>query len=138
LLAIPDVGEIVASSILSFFADANISAQIDTLLAHGVAPQSETAANTSSPLSGKIIVVTGTLPSLGRREAEELIERNGAKAAGSVSRNTDYVLYGENAGSKLDKARELNIPLLTEPEFLAMLGTSKDEQRDPAPVTLFS
>ncbi|MEN6419181.1 MAG: helix-hairpin-helix domain-containing protein, partial [Clostridiaceae bacterium] len=110
LLAISDVGEIVADSILKFFADASIAAQIDTLLSYGVAPQSEQAANTSSPISGKTIVVTGTLPTLGRREAEALIEQNGGKTAGSVSKKTDYVLYGESAGSKLDKARELGVP----------------------------
>ena len=67
---------------------------------------------------------------MGRREAETLIEQNGAKAAGSVSKNTDYVLYGESAGSKLDKARELNIPLLTEEEFLKLINdprASRDE-----------
>lgn len=134
LLAIPDVGGIVAESILSFFGDANIASQIDQLLAHGVSPQSEQAANTNSPIAGKTIVVTGTLPTLGRREAEALIEQNGAKAAGSVSKKTDYVLYGESAGSKLDKARELGIPLLTEAEFLALIGETPREEN---PVTLF-
>lgn len=134
LLAIPDVGGIVAESILSFFGDANITAQIDQLLAHGVSPQSEQAANTASPIAGKTIVVTGTLPTLGRREAEALIEQNGANAAGSVSKKTDYVLYGESAGSKLDKARELGIPLLTENEFLALIG---EEPRAESAVTLF-
>lgn len=134
LIAIPDVGGIVADSILSFFEDSNISAQIDQLLALGVSPQSEQAANTSSPIAGKTIVVTGTLPTLGRREAETLIEQNGAKAAGSVSKKTDYVLYGESAGSKLDKARELGVPLLTESEFLALIGESP---REEDAVTLF-
>ena len=134
LIAIPDVGGIVADSILSFFEDSNISAQIDQLLALGVSPQSEQAANTSSPIAGKTIVVTGTLPTLGRREAETLIEQNGAKAAGSVSKKTDYVLYGESAGSKLDKARELGVPLLTEAEFLALLG---EAPREAGAVTLF-
>jgi len=134
LLAIPDVGGIVAESILSFFGDANIASQIDQLLAHGVSPQSEQAANTNSPIAGKTIVVTGTLPTLGRREAEALIEQNGAKAAGSVSKKTDYVLYGESAGSKLDKARELGIPLLTEAEFLSLIGETPREEN---PVTLF-
>ena len=134
LLAIPDVGGIVAESILSFFGDSNISSQIDQLLAYGVSPQSEQAANTASPIAGKTIVVTGTLPTLGRREAEALIEQNGANAAGSVSKKTDYVLYGESAGSKLDKARELGIPLLTEAEFLALIGTSP---REEGAVTLF-
>jgi DNA ligase (NAD+) len=134
LLAIPDVGGIVAESILSFFGDANISAQIDQLLALGVSPQSEQAANTTSPIAGMTIVVTGTLPTLGRREAEALIEQNGAKAAGSVSKKTDYVLYGESAGSKLDKARELGVPLLTEAEFLELLG---EPPREEGSVTLF-
>ena len=134
LLAIPDVGGIVAQSILSFFGDINISAQIDQLLTYGVAPQSEQAANTTSPIAGKTIVVTGTLPTLGRREAEALIEQNGAKAAGSVSKKTNYVLYGESAGSKLDKARELGVPLLTENEFLALIG---ETPREETAVTLF-
>ncbi|MDP3446725.1 MAG: NAD-dependent DNA ligase LigA, partial [Eubacteriales bacterium] len=109
LLATPDVGGIVAESILSFFGDANISAQIDQLLAYGVSPVSEQATNTASPIAGKTIVVTGTLPTLGRKDVEALIEQNGAKAVGSVSKKTDYVLYGESAGSKLDKARELGV-----------------------------
>ncbi len=137
LLAIPDVGGIVAESILSFFGDANIAAQIDQLLAHGVSPQSGQAANTLSPIAGKTIVVTGTLPSLGRREAEALIEQNGAKAAGSVSKKTDYVLYGESAGSKLDKARELSIPLLTEAAFLELIGEPARIDSDGTPVQLF-
>ncbi len=134
LLAIPDVGGIVAESILSFFGDRNIASQIDQLLAYGVSPQGEQAANTASPIAGKTIVVTGTLPTLGRREAEALIEQNGANAAGSVSKKTDYVLYGESAGSKLDKARELGIPLLTEAEFLSLIGESP---REEGAVTLF-
>ena len=137
LLAIPDVGGIVAESILSFFADANIAAQIDALLGYGVSPESEQAANTASPIAGKTIVVTGTLPTLGRREAETLIEQNGAKAAGSVSKNTDFVLYGDSAGSKLEKARELNVPLLTEKEFLALLCEPRNEETENTPVTLF-
>ncbi len=122
LLAIPDIGEIVADSILSFFADPSIAAQVDALLDHGVSPQEERTVASDSPIAGKTVVVTGTLPSLGRRDAEALIEQNGGKAAGSVSKKTDYVLYGENAGSKLDKARELNVPLLTEDEFFALIG----------------
>ncbi|MEA4869455.1 DNA ligase [bioreactor metagenome] len=137
LLAIPDIGGIVAESVLSFFGDANIAAQIDTLLSYGVSPESEQAANTASSIAGKTIVVTGTLPTLGRREAETLIEQNGAKAAGSVSKKTDYVLYGESAGSKLDKARELNIPLLTEQEFLELIGEPPHTEESGAPVTLF-
>ncbi len=130
LLAVKDVGEIVAESILSFFSDARISAQVDQLLSYGVSPQGERAANTASPIAGKTIVVTGTLPTLGRREAEALVEQNGGKAAGSVSKKTDYVLYGENAGSKLDKAKQLGIALLTEKEFLKLLGETPENLTD--------
>ena len=73
-------------------------------------------------LKGLTIVVTGTLPTLGRKEAAELIESNGGKCTGSVSKKTSYVLAGEAAGSKLDKARALGIPVITEEEFLSMIG----------------
>ena len=122
LLAIPDVGEIVADSIRSFFDDPSIAAQVDALLAHGVQPAEEEAGSMDSPIAGKTLVVTGTLPTMGRREAEALIERFGGKAAGSVSKKTDYVLAGENAGSKLDKAKELNVPVLDEAAFLKLIG----------------
>lgn len=73
-------------------------------------------------LTGKTIVVTGTLPTMGRKEATELILSLGGKAAGSVSKKTDYVLAGENAGSKLTKAQELGIPVLSEEMFLEMVS----------------
>ena len=72
-------------------------------------------------LASKTVVVTGTLPNLSRNEAKALIESHGGKAAGSVSKKTDYVLAGEAAGSKLTKAQELGIPVLSEAEFLALL-----------------
>lgn len=122
LLAIDDVGDIVADSILDFFGDPSISAQVDALLAHGVDPQPEAAAGVDSPLAGRTVVVTGTLSSMGRREAEALIERLGGRAAGSVSKKTDYVLAGESAGSKLDRARALGIPVLDEAAFYKLIG----------------
>ena len=72
-------------------------------------------------IAGKTFVITGTLPSMGRRDAQELIERNGGKVAGSVSKKTDYLVAGEAAGSKLQRARELGVPVLTEEALLAML-----------------
>ena len=72
--------------------------------------------------SAKTVVVTGTLPTLGRKEASELIEKYGGKASGSVSKKTDYVLAGENAGSKLTKAQELGIPVISEEQLKEMLG----------------
>lgn len=122
LLAIDDVGEIVADSILGFFGDPSIAAQVDALLGCGVSPAQEADAGAESPLAGKTVVVTGTLPSMGRREAEALIERMGGRAAGSVSKKTDYVLAGESAGSKLDKARALGVPVLDEAAFFALIG----------------
>ncbi len=122
LLNVPDIGEIVAESILSFFADEGIAGQVDALLEAGVQPSEEQQTASEGPLYGKTVVVTGTLPTLGRREAEALIVRHGGKAAGSVSKKTDYVLAGEAAGSKLDKARELGVAILDEPTFLTMIG----------------
>ena len=124
LLAIDDVGEIVADSVLGFFSDPSIAAQVDALLAHGVSPAPEAAAASESPIAGKTLVVTGTLPTLSRRDAEALIERMGGRAAGSVSKKTDYVLAGEAAGSKLDRAQALGIPILDEAAFLALIGES--------------
>ena len=120
LVAIEDVGDIVAESILSFFHDPRISRQIDDLIAYGVSPVADRAA-TDSPISGKTIVVTGTLPTLSRKEAEDLIMSHGGKAAGSVSKKTDYVLAGEAAGSKLTKAQQLGIPVIDEQTLLDWL-----------------
>ena len=123
LAAIDDVGDIVADGIVSFFADTRIADQIDRLLELGVHP--EEAAKTADgplPLAGLTVVVTGTLPTLSRRDAENLIEQNGGKAAGSVSKNTAFVVVGENAGSKADKAQSLGIPMIDEAEFLKRIG----------------
>ncbi len=124
LMAVQDVGEVVAESIIAFFGDSSISAQVDRLLAHGVSPRPEEVQQ-QSPITGKTIVVTGTLPTLDRREAEAMIERLGGKAAGSVSKKTGYVLAGENAGSKLTKAKELGIPVLSEEEFFQLIGEQR-------------
>lgn len=124
LTEVPDVGEIVARSIVEFFEDPSIATQVDRLLAHGVKPRPEEVQQ-DSPISGKTIVVTGTLEKLDRRQAEALIESLGGKAAGSVSKKTDYVLAGESAGSKLTKARELGVRVLNEQEFFELIGETK-------------
>ncbi len=124
LTEVPDVGEIVARSIVEFFADPSIATQVDRLLAHGVKPRPEKVQQ-DSPISGKTIVVTGTLEKLDRRQAEALIESLGGKASGSVSKKTDYVLAGESAGSKLTKARELGVRVLNEQEFFELIGETK-------------
>ena len=123
LAAIDDIGDVVANDIVTFFGDARIADQIDRLLELGVHPE-ETIKSESGPLplAGMTVVITGTLATLSRRDAEELVERNGGKAAGSVSKNTSFVVVGENAGSKADKATKLGIPMLSETEFLQRIG----------------
>ena len=121
LTAIPDVGEIVAASVVEFFAYPENLEMVERLLEAGVAPKHESD-RVSEVLLGKTVVVTGTLPSLSRDEAEKLIAQHGGKAAGSVSKKTSFVLAGEKAGSKLDKANSLGIPVLDEAAFMALLN----------------
>ncbi len=122
LVAVSDIGEISAECIRSFFADEKNRRILERLRADGVNMEAQESEVIDSPLSGKTVVVTGTLPTLGRKEAQELIERYGGKASGSVSKKTDYVLAGEHAGSKLTKAQELGIPVLSEDDLRRMLG----------------
>lgn len=117
LVAIPDVGVIVAQSITEFFSFPENMEMIDRLLKAGVHPR-EAQQQTGGVLDGLTIVVTGTLPTLSRNEAEELIRRHGGKAASSVSKKTAFVVAGEAAGSKLTKAQQLGIPVLDEAAFM--------------------
>ena len=117
-----DIGEVSAECIRRFFLDEENRRIVARLKEAGVNMSAEEAEVLESPISGKTVVVTGTLSSLGRKEAQELIEKYGGKAAGSVSKKTDYVLAGEAAGSKLTKAQELGIPVLSEEEFKTLLG----------------
>ena len=121
LLAVNDIGEVSAECILKYFASEKNQDIIARLQQAGVNMHMSEAEETGDTLAGMTIVVTGTLPTLGRKEAQELIEKNGGKAAGSVSKKTSYVLAGENAGSKLTKAQDLGIPVLSETEFLQMI-----------------
>lgn len=122
IMAVRDIGEISARAIFDYFRDeANISI-INRLKEQGVNMVLEDTGIVSDILGGKTVVITGTLPTLGRSEAKTLIEANGGKAAGSVSKKTDYVLAGEAAGSKLTKAQELGITVIDEAEFLRMIG----------------
>jgi DNA ligase (NAD+) len=90
------------------------------LLAAGVGPE-QPKTQRSDKLAGKTIVVTGTLGSLSRQQAEQAIRQAGAKAASSVSKKTDYVLAGQNPGSKLDKAKELGVEVINEEQFMEMI-----------------
>ena len=124
LLEIPDVGPIVASSIRNYFSDERNMELINALknehLNFEYKGSTATAAN--SYFSGKTVVLTGTLSKYGRKEATEILENLGAKVTGSVSKATDVVIAGVEAGSKLDKAHALGITVLDEEEFLALLG----------------
>jgi DNA ligase (NAD+) len=119
---IPDIGPIVAESIVDFFAEAHNREEIARLISAGVHwEEHEGAAPTTGLLAGKLFVLTGTLPGLKREEAKELIEAAGGKVSGSVSKKTSYVIAGEEAGSKLDRARELGIAILDEAGLLQLL-----------------
>ena len=122
LTAMDDVGEIVADSIVSFFADPDNRRLVDALLAAGVSPQWEAKDTSGGAFAGMTVVVTGTLASMGRSEAEEAIRDAGGKAAGSVSKKTSLVVAGESAGSKLAKAQSLGVEVIGEAEFLRRLG----------------
>ena len=120
-LQIPDIGETTARDLYEFFHDEDNRSLIMRMKEAGVNMQVEEEEGASDKLAGMTIVVTGTLPSLGRKEAEELIVKNGGKAAGSVSKKTSMVLAGEAAGSKLTKAQDLGIKIINEEEFLEMI-----------------
>lgn len=121
LLTISEVGDIVADSILDFFSDPYTVAVIDHLLEKGVIPK-DAAQETGGKLQNMTFVVTGTLPTLSRQQAEDMVRANGGTTASSVSRKTTYLLLGENPGSKLVKAQSLNVPVISEAEFLALIG----------------
>lgn len=114
-------GEIGAKSVVEYFEKDTVKLVIQKLKDAGVNTQYKSS-RTSDILSGKTFVVTGTLPNLSRDEAEKLIADNGGKAASSVSKKTSYVLAGEKAGSKLEKAKTLGIPVIDEQEFLNMIN----------------
>ena len=122
LTGMDDVGEIVAESIRAFFADPASARLVDALLAAGVQPQSPKKIASGGAFEGMTVVVTGTLEHFSRAEAEEAIRRNGGKAAGSVSKKTSLVVYGEAAGSKLEKARALGVETIDEEEFQRRLN----------------
>lgn len=123
LLEIPDVGPVVAHSIVSYFSDSFNQQLVFKLKEHGVNFKylGSTSRAANSYFSGKTCVLTGTLSSMGRKEATELLENLGAKVTGSVSKATDVVIAGVEAGSKLDKAHSLGIQVMDEEEFLSLI-----------------
>ncbi|MCB2017270.1 MAG: NAD-dependent DNA ligase LigA, partial [Hydrogenophaga sp.] len=123
LLEVNDVGPVVAQSIRTFFDQPHNREVVEQLRACGVRwEEGAPAERHALPLAGKTFVLTGTFPTLKREQAKEMLEAAGAKVAGSVSRKTDYVVAGEEAGSKLDKAQELGVAVIDEAGMLALLG----------------
>ena len=121
IIKIDGIGDIMAESVAEYFKSESVRNIIRRLREKGVNMQ-YTSSVESDVLKGRTIVVTGTLPTLSRDEAEKLIRDNGGKASSSVSKKTSYVLAGEKAGSKLDKANSLGIPVITEEEFIKMIN----------------
>ncbi|MBS7545144.1 NAD-dependent DNA ligase LigA [Ancylobacter oerskovii] len=122
LAAVPDVGEVAATSLCEFHAEAHNRGLLDELLAEIRVIPAEAPPAASGAVAGKTVVFTGALEKMTRDGAKAMAERLGAKVAGSVSRKTDYVIAGADAGSKLAKARELGVAVLTEDEWLALAG----------------
>ena len=119
LSSVHEIGDVIAESVHDFFQNAAGKHVVAELKAAGVDPKMERPASSSDlPLSGKTVVITGTLPTLERKAAEELVVKLGGKASGSVSKKTSFVVAGDAAGSKLTKAKELGIEIIEEAEFL--------------------
>ena len=121
LVTIEDIGQIMAESIKDYFANSKNLELIEKLKSYGINPISNYIQKDNLPLAGLTIVVTGTLETMSRDEANALIEENGGKASSSVSKKTSYVLAGRDAGSKLTKAQSLGVPVITESEFKDMI-----------------
>jgi DNA ligase (NAD+) len=123
LLSIHEIGEKMADSIVTYFAKPEVQQLIEQLRSYGVnmtykGPKAANAEETNSYFAGKTVVLTGKLETLSRNEAKEKIEALGGKVTGSVSKKTDLVIAGEDAGSKLDKAKQLGIEIWDEARFL--------------------
>lgn len=123
LVATHEVGEIVAQSVFAFFQEQNNLELIEHLLARGVKIEQVEVAGKDLPFSGKVFVFTGALQLFTRDAAENWVESLGGRATSSVSRKTNFVVIGENAGSKAEKARSLGVPILTEKEFKSLLAS---------------
>ena len=128
LTAVPDVGPIVAQSVRTFFDQTHNREVVEQLRACGVTWEEGVVTHTPKPLAGKIFVLTGTLPTLSRDEAKDRLEAAGAKVSGSVSKKTDYVVAGAEAGSKLEKAQALGVAVIDEAGMLEMLAKMEELQ----------
>jgi DNA ligase (NAD+) len=125
---LPEVGPVAAASVLNYFASKDGKKVLTRIRELSIKPENDlpavTTAAATGPFAGKTVVLTGTLPTLSREQATAMIEAAGGKTSGSVSKKTDFVLAGAEAGSKLTKAQELGVKILDEAEFRKMLGAS--------------
>lgn len=122
LTAIDSIGPRIAESVVAFFENEKNIELVEKLRSHGLQFELEQQEPSSQKLDGKKFVLTGSLPSLTRKDAKKLIEDHGGSTTSSVSKNTDYVLAGESPGSKYDKAQSLGVPIISEEEFFEMIG----------------
>ena len=122
LVSVQDVGDVVAKCVLEFFHEEKVLDTIDELLKLGVSPSFEEQVIIESSFNGKTVVVTGTSQNYSRGEIKAKLESLGAKVSGSVSKKTDYVIAGEEAGSKLKKAQDLGVTVLSEEDFEKMVN----------------
>jgi len=127
LTAIDEIGQVIAESLVNYFEDEDSRKLIDKLQAAGVNMQGEYSEKADTPLSGKTMVITGTLPGIDRAGAKALLEKAGVKCTDSVSRKTDYLVLGENGGSKEDKARSLGVEIITWEEAQALMGAAGED-----------
>jgi DNA ligase (NAD+) len=133
VLDIPGVGDIIAHAVKVFFEDPTARKVIEKLRARGVNFTEPRTAEAGTALRGKSIVVTGTLPTLSRGEATKLIESNGGRIASSVSKSTSFVVVGDDAGTKLDKAKTLGIETIDEAELLKRIAATGDTPAEDEP-----
>ena len=132
LIAIDGVGPGVAAAVVDFFAEPRNRAAVEAL-AREAAVEEAAPAESDSPVAGKTVVFTGKLETMARAEAKTMAQAAGAKVTGSISKKTDYVVAGADAGSKLAKARDLGLTVLTEAEWRRLIGNDDDERADPPP-----
>ena len=121
ICTIPDFGQITADCVVNYFTHPQNRALCERLIAHGLNTKAS-AVQVSDIFAGKTFVLTGTLPSMTRDEASALIKERGGKVSGSVSSKTNFVLAGDEAGSKLTKAKSLGVEIIDEDEFFKMIG----------------
>ena len=136
LMEVGDVGEVIAESVTAFFAEEHNRKVIEELVNEGITwPVIAASEAKTSEVAGKTFVLTGTLPTLSRDEAKDMLIAAGAKVSGSVSKKTNYVVAGAEAGSKLEKARALGVLVIDEDELRRLLGQTEGTKTPPVGTT---